>query len=71
MARREFKVVAGARDWGSPLAEQPTFATLEEAQAAAREYIAEQRRAGGPTALGPVVIEETTEDGDVVSHAVA
>jgi hypothetical protein len=71
MSEPEFKVVAGASDWGSPLSSQPTFKTLEEAEAAAREYIAEQRRGGGPTALGRVVIEETTPDGDVVSHAVA
>jgi hypothetical protein len=71
MATREFKVVAGAKDWGSPLSEQPSFPTLEEAQAAAREYIAEQKRASGPSALGPVVVEETTEDGAVISHAIA
>ena len=71
MPEPEFKVVAGASDWGSPLSSQPTFSTLEEAQAAAREYIAEQRRTGGPTALGRVVIEETTPDGAMVSHPVA
>jgi hypothetical protein len=71
MAEPEFKVVAGASDWGSPLSEQPTFKSLEEAQAAAREYLAEQRRTGGPTALGKVLIEETRADGSVVSHAIA
>lgn len=71
MATREFKVVAGAKDWGSPLSEQPSFPSLEEAQASAREYIAEQKRSGGPAALGPVVVEETTEDGMVVTHPIA
>ena len=70
MPKSEFKVVAGASDWGSPLSEQPSFKTLEDAQAAAREYVAEQKRAGGPTALGPVRIEETTPEGKVVTHAV-
>ena len=70
MPESEFKVVAGASDWGSPLSEQPSFNTLEEAQAAAREYVAEQKRSGGATALGPIRIEETTPDGSVVSHAV-
>ncbi len=70
MAQAQFKVVAGASDWGSPLSEQPVFDNLEEARAAAREYISEQRRSGGPTALGKVVIEETTASGDVISHAV-
>jgi hypothetical protein len=71
MSEPEFKVVTGASDWGSPLSFQPTFSSLEEAQAAAREYLAEQKRTGGPTALGRVVIEETQPDGGVVSHPVA
>jgi hypothetical protein len=70
MAQAQFKVVAGASDWGSPLSEQPIFDNLEAAQAAAREYISEQRRSGGPTTLGKVVIEETTANGEVISHAV-
>jgi hypothetical protein len=71
MREPEFKVVAGASDWGSPLSAQPTFNTLEEAQAAAREYLTEQKKTGGPTALGRVVIEETQPDGAVISHPVA
>ena len=70
MDESNFKVVAGASDWGSPLSEQPTFNSLEEAQAAAREFIAEQKRMGGATALGKIVIEEKRPDGSVVAHAV-
>lgn len=70
MTESKFKVVAGASDWGSPLSEQPTFETLEDALGAAREFVAEQRRSGGPSALGKIVIEETRPDGEVVSHAV-
>ena len=68
MADPVFKVVAGARDWGSPLSAQPVFKTLEEARTAAHEYVEEQKRAGGPTALGRVVIEETKADGSTVTY---
>jgi hypothetical protein len=71
MTEAAFKVVAGASDWGSPLGEQPTFSTLDEAHAAAREFIAEQKRSGGPAALGKIMIEETRVDGSVVSHPVS
>lgn len=71
MAEARFKVVAGAADWGSPLAEQPSFETLEEAQEAAREYLREQKKAGGPAMTERVLIEETGPDGSVVTHRVA
>lgn len=70
MSEPEFKVIAGAGDWGSPLSFQPAFKTMEEARAAAREYIAEQRKTGGP-AQPSVSIEETRVDGSVVSHPVS
>ena len=70
MAKSAFKVVAGASDWGSPLSEQPAFDTLEEARAAAREFVAESKRSGGPAALGKVVVEETRADGTVVTHPI-
>ena len=70
MHEPEFKVVAGAGDWGSPLASQPSFKTMEEAREAAREYITEQRKAGGPSALR-VSIEETRTDGSVIEHPVS
>ncbi len=70
MSEPEFKVVAGAGDWGSPLASEPSFKTMEEARAAAREYITEQRKAGG-TAPPRVSIEETRRDGSVVEHPVS
>jgi hypothetical protein len=71
MADSEFKIVAGSTDWGSPMSEMPIFGSLEEAAAAARQFIAAQKREGGPSALGAVVIEETRADGTVVAHAVA
>jgi hypothetical protein len=71
MPEPEFKVVAGAADWGSPLSYQPAFKTLEEAQEAAREYIAEQKKMGGPSAPGHVAIEETRRDGTVVAHPIS
>ena len=70
MTEPEFRVVAGAGDWGSPLSMQPSFKTLEEAQAAAHEYLAEQKNAGGPTP-SKVVIEETRRDGAVVAHSIS
>jgi hypothetical protein len=71
MAQPKFKIVAGASDWGSPLAEMPSFTTLEDAEGAAREYIAEQKRTGGLSTLGKIVIEETRQDGSVVTHSIA
>jgi hypothetical protein len=66
-----FRLMVNPGDWGSPLQEQPSFATLEEAQAAAREYRAEQRREGGPNVTGALLIEETRPDGSMVNHPVA
>lgn len=71
MAEPSFKLIVNPGDWGSPLSEMPSFATLEEAQAAAREFRAEQRREGGPKATGSLIIEETKPDGSVVNHPVA
>ncbi len=68
MTNTPFKLIANPGDWGSPLSEMPSFATLEEAQAAAREYRAEQRREGGPDGTGSLIIEETRPDGSVVNH---
>ncbi len=70
MPNSKFKIVTGAGDWGSPLAEEGSFETLEEAQAAAREYLARQRqdsRSGVPLR---VVVEETRQDGSVAKHSV-
>jgi hypothetical protein len=47
MPGSEFKIVIGGGDWGSPLASEASFDSLEEAQAAAREYLTSQRQAGG------------------------
>ncbi len=71
MAEPSFKLVANPGDWGSPLSELPSFATLEEAQAAAREFRAEQKFSRGPHPTGTLIIEETTPDGAVVRHPVA
>ena len=71
MAEPSFKLIANPGDWGSPLAELPSFETLEEAHAAAREFRAEQKAGGGPDPTGSLIIEETTPDGSVVRHPVA
>jgi hypothetical protein len=69
MPDSEFKIVTGG-DWGSPLAGEATFDSLEEAQAAAHEYLTSQRQAGGPGVPLRVSIEETRPDGSVVTHSV-
>ena len=71
MREPSFKVVAGAADWGSPLAAQPSFPTLEEAQQVAREYLNEQRQRGGPALPERIAVEETRADGSVVTHRIA
>jgi hypothetical protein len=65
-----FKITIGGGDWGSPLSDEATFETLDEAQAAAREYVDRQRRDGGGGVLLRVMIEETQADGSVVEHRV-
>ena len=69
MAKASFKVVAGAGDWGSPMAAQPSFDSLEEAQEAAREYLNEQK-SGGAAMPERITVEETRPDGSVVTHRV-
>jgi hypothetical protein len=71
MPESSFKVVAGAADWGSPLAAQPSFPTLEEAQQVAREYLNEQRKSGGPALPERISVEETKPDGTIVTHRIA
>jgi hypothetical protein len=68
MPDSEFKIVTGGGDWGSPMANEATFPSLEEAQAAAREYLTSQRQSGGPGVPLRVSIEETRPDGSVVKH---
>jgi hypothetical protein len=68
MPESEFKIVTGGGDWGSPLASEASFDSLEEAQAAAREYLTSQRQAGGPGVPLRVSIEETRSDGSIVKH---
>jgi hypothetical protein len=70
MAELAFKLVANTGDWGSPLSSLPAFDSLEEARAAAREYLAEQRQAGGPGSPLRITVEETRADGTVVEHPV-
>jgi hypothetical protein len=70
MPDHKCKIVAGADDWGSPLSEEATFDTLDEAQAAAREYLERQRREGGSGVPLRVVVEETRPDGSVAKHSV-
>jgi hypothetical protein len=41
-----FKIVVDGGDWGSPMANETTFDSLEEAQAEARSYLEQQGRAG-------------------------
>jgi hypothetical protein len=65
-----FKIVVDEGDWGSPMNNEATFDSLEEAQAEARSYLEQQRQAGGPGASLYAMIEETTPDGSVVKHAV-
>ena len=62
-----FKIVVDGGDWGSPMA-KATFDNLEEAQAEARSYLEQQRRAGASLS---VTIEEKAPDGTVVKHVVA
>ena len=69
MPDSEFKIITGEGDWGSPLASEATFESLEEAQAAAREYLTGQRQAGGSGMPLRVSIEETRSDGSVVKHS--
>ena len=68
MATPEFKIVFGSGDWGSPMADDATFETLEEALSAAREFLIRQREAGGPAPRA--TIEETTVDGSILKHSV-
>lgn len=70
MTLSTFKLIVTPGDWGSPLSSQPSFETLEEAQEAAREYRAQQRKTGGPDATGSLMIEETRPDGSVANHPV-
>lgn len=70
MPNSKFKIVVGAGDWGSPLSEEATFDTLEEAQAAAREYLERQRQEGGSGVPLRVAVEETRPDGSVAKHSV-
>jgi hypothetical protein len=70
MPDSEFKIVTGGGDWGSPLANEATFQSLDEAQAAAREYLTSQRQPGGSGVPLRVSIEETRADGSVVRHSV-
>ena len=65
-----FKIVVDEGDWGSPMANEATFDSLEEAQAAAREYLTSQRQPGGPGVPLRVSIEETRPDGSIVKHNV-
>ena len=41
-----FKIVVDGGDWGSPMSNEATFDSLEEAQAEARSYLERQRQAG-------------------------
>jgi hypothetical protein len=70
MPDSEFKIVTGGGDWGSPLASEGTFDSLEEVQAAAREYLTSQRQPGGQGVPLRVSIEETRPDGSAVKHSV-
>jgi hypothetical protein len=70
MPDSEFKIVTGG-DWGSPLSDEATFESLEEAQAAAHEYLTSQRQAGGSGVPLRVSFEETRADGSVVKHRVS
>jgi hypothetical protein len=69
MPDSEFKIITGGGDWGSPLASEGTFDSLEEAQAAAHEYLTSHRQAGGPGVPLRVSIEETRPDGSIVRHS--
>jgi hypothetical protein len=63
-----FKIVVDSGDWGSPMTNEATFDSLEEAQAEARTYLERQRLDGASL---HVTIEETAPDGTVVKHVVA
>jgi hypothetical protein len=63
-----FKIVVDGGDWGSPMTNEATFDSLEEAQAEARSYLEQQRRVGAALS---VTIEEKAPDGTVVKHVVA
>jgi hypothetical protein len=65
-----FKIVTGSGDWGSPLTNDAAFETLEEAQAAASEYLVSQRQPGGAGVPLRVSVEETRPDGSLVKHSV-
>jgi hypothetical protein len=70
MPNPALKIVAGSGDWGSPLGNEATFDTLEEAQAAAREYLTTQRQEGGLGVPLRVSIEEARTDGSTLMHNV-
>ena len=63
-----FKIVVDGGDWGSPMTNEVTFDSLEEAQAEARSYLEQQRRVGASLS---VTIEEKGPDGTVVKHVVS
>jgi hypothetical protein len=67
MPGSEFKIVVDGGDWGSPMTNEATFDSLEEAQAEARSYLERQRAAGASL---NVAIEEKAPDGTVVKHGV-
>jgi hypothetical protein len=70
MPESQFKIIAGDGDWGSPLADEGGFETLEEAQAAGREYLERQRRSGGSGVPMRAVVEETRPDGSILKHSI-
>jgi hypothetical protein len=70
MPNSSFKVITGAGDWGSPLSDEPAFETLDEAVAAAREYLTRQRKVGDSGVPLRVVVEETKPDGSVAQHRI-
>ena len=63
-----FKIAVDSGDWGSPITNEATFDSLEEAQAEALTYLERQRLDGASL---HVTIEESTTDGSVVKHVVA
>jgi hypothetical protein len=62
-----FKIVVDGGDWGSPMSNEATFDSLEEAEAEAHSYLERQREAGASLS---VTIEEKAPDGTVVKHGV-
>ena len=61
--------LTGAGDWGSPLASEPSFQTLEEAQGRRVNILRNSEALEKEGCRFEFVIEETESDGSIVKHS--